>query len=758
MKQYDVVGKSVKRIDAWAKATGSAKYVGDMKRPGMLYAKILRSPVAHAMIKNIDTSRAMKLSGVSYIATYKDVPNIPFTTCGHPHPADTPEDSLILSQHIRYLGEPVAAVVAATPEIAMDALALIDVEYEELPAYFTMDDALAEDAVELHEGLKNLCGENHWEVGDVDGAMEKADIIVEDTVHTPIVTHSPIEPHVSMVEVDDRGRLVCYVANQVPSIMRERIAKCLGLKMNQVRIVKGYVGGGFGGKQEPVYEHLNAFLALKTGKPVRLELTREECLACTRTRHSARVKMRTGLTKDGKILAREMFIDQNTGAYSSHGHNVVYAIAMHFAVLYPTENLRFHGRSVYTNILIAGAMRGYGCPQYAFAMESHVDHMAKAVGMDPLAFRRQNCFKLGDPINFPNVIVTTCGLPECIEKCEKEIGYQEFRKLPKEEGPIKRGIGMAMFSYGQSCYPHSVELSGARVYVNEDATANLYIGTAEIGQGSDTVMAQIAAETLGIPFEDVNVIAVDTDVCPFDPGAFASRQTYVAGHAVKKAAAACKEQILRYVVVHYSVNYERLDIKQGNVIDKKNGNVVAPLRDVTMKMYYHCLTPVTICHDAYHAPTDNMLTFGVSMAIAKVDTRTGKVDVEKLVSAIDAGRLINPQAAMGQLNGGNIMSLGYGLSEQILIDPKSGRVYNDNLLDYKVPTFADVPNMEGFFIETDEPSSAYGNKSLGEPPNITPAVAVRNAVYDATGVGVNRGPLTPERVFLALKEAREQEV
>jgi len=212
------------------------------------------------------------------------------------------------------------------------------------------------------------------------------------------------------------------------------------------------------------------------------------------------------------------------------------------------------------------------------------------------------------------------------------------------------------------------------------------------------------------------------------------------------------------VVEHYSVNYERLDIKQGDDIDKENGSVVAPLREVTMKMYYHCLTPVTICHDAYHAPTDNMLTFGCSMAIVRVDTRTGKVDVEKLVSAIDAGRLINPQAAMGQLNGGNVMSLGYGLSEQVLIDPKTGRVYNDNLLDYKVPTFADVPNMEGFFIETEEPSSAYGNKSLGEPPNITPAVAVRNAVYDATGVGVNRGPLTPERVFLALKAAREKEV
>ena len=757
MKECNVVGKSVPRIDAWAKSTGAAKYVGDMQRPDMLHAKILHSPLPHALIKSIDVSRAAALPGVRAVITYKDVPQIPFTTCGHPYPFDTPKDSLILSRHLRYVGDPVAAVAADTPDIALDALELINVEYEELPAYFTIDEALAEGATELHEGSKNLAGENEFDVGDAEGAMAHADVIVEETIETPIVTHSPIEPHVSLIELDEQGRLVFYLSTQVPSIMRERLAYALGMRMGQIRVVKGHVGGGFGGKQEPIFEPINAVLTLITGKPVRLELSREECLSCTRTRHSARITMRTGLMRDGTILARVMDIDQNTGAYSSHGHNVVYAIAMAFATLYPTPNLLFHGRSVYSNIPIAGAMRAYGCPQYAFAMESHVEHMALELGIDPLEFRRKNSYHLGDPINFPHVSVSTCGLQDAITKCEEAIGYWAFRKEPRGEGSIKRGIGTALFSYGQSCYPHSVELSGARIRVNEDATATLYIGCAEIGQGTDTVMAQIAAESLGIPLADLNLVAVDTDTCPFDPGAYASRQTYVAGHAVKKAGAACKEQIVRYAADKLLVGYERLETEDGWIIDRDADQRLIPMKEITMRMYYDCHSPVTICHEESFAPTDNMLTFGASIAIVKVDTATGKIEVEKLVTAIDSGRIINPQLAMGQLNGGNVMSLGFGLSEQLLVDSKSGRVLNDNLLDYKMPTFADVPPIEGYFIETDEPSSAYGNKSLGEPPNIAPAAAVRNAVLDATGVAINKGPLTPERVFLALKAAKKQE-
>jgi xanthine dehydrogenase molybdenum-binding subunit len=365
-------------------------------------------------------------------------------------------------------------------------------------------------------------------------------------------------------------------------------------------------------------------------------------------------------------------------------------------------------------------------------------------------------YKLGDPINAPHFTITTWGLPETIKKCEEVIGYEEFRKQSKDSKDIRRGIGIALCNYGQSCFPHSVELSGARMMVNEDGSATLFINCSDVGQGSNTVMQQIAAEAFGIKREWIHVVSGDTDLCPFDSGAYASRQTYVTGHAVKKAALACREQILDFASKKYCVNKERLDIEEGLLIDTWNGRRIAPLEEVTMAITYDLLTPATISHDAYHYPTDNMLTYGCTMALVEVDIKTGKVEVKKLVSAMDSGRLINPLAAMGQLNGGNIMSTGFGLSEQILINPKTGKVYNDNLLDYKIPTFADVPDIEGYFIQTDEPSSAYGNKSLGEPPNIAPAAAIRNAVLDATGVSIDQLPLTPERVLMALRKAENR--
>ncbi len=753
MKTFNVVGKSVPRVEAASKTTGAAQYVADMRRPGMLHAKLLHSPFAHANIKSIDTSRALALPGVAAVLTYKDVPQIPYTTCGHPHPPDTPEDMRVLCQKLRYVGDTVAAVAAISPEVAEDALELIEVEYEELPAYFTPEQSLAEGAVEIHEGLKNISGENYYEAGDFEGALKQADYVVEDAFRTPIVTHTPIETHTQLAEIDHAGRLVLYVANQVPNILRERIAKALGMRIGQLRIVRGNVGGGFGGKQEPIYEPITGALALATRKPVMLELTREECIATTRTRHSSHIKVRTAVAKDGSILGREMSITNNTGAYSAHGHNVVMAMMSKFLFMYPTPNLRFTGRSVYTNILIGSAMRGYGSPQVCFAMESHITHIADVLGREPLEYRKQVAFKMGDPIYSADTKIDTCGWPEVMATCEQAIGYDALRKQPKGDGPVKRGVGMALSVYNQSCYPHSVELSAARVNVNEDGSAILYINCSDVGQGSDTVMQQICAEALGVPCEWVIVVSGDTDTCPWDAGAYASRQTYVTGHAVKKAGMACKKQILDWAAPQYSKNRDRLDIVLGNVVDAENGEVVAPLGDVTMQMYYSIHGAVSICHEESFIPTAGPLTFGATFAAVEVDTETGRVEVKRLVSATDSGKIINPLAAMGQMNGGNIMAMGFATSEQLLIDPKTGRVYNDNLLDYKIPTFADVPDIEGHFVETDEPSSAYGNKSLGEPPTIPPAAAIRNAVHNATGVFINEIPLTPERVLTALKAA-----
>lgn len=757
MKTFDVVGQPVNRSDGYEKVTGRAKYVGDIKVPGMLYGKIFRSAKAHAVIKSLDTTKAKALDGVVAVVTYDDCPDIPFTTCGHPFPFDTPLDSRILNKHVRYVGDPIAAVAAVSKDIAERAVALIEAEYEELPAYFTPEDALKPDAYEIHEGLRNIAGENEFEIGNVDKAFSEAAYVFEDELEMPIVTHSPIEPHISLVEIDHNGRLTLHLSGQVPFIMRERLAYALGIKERDIRVIKGYVGGGFGGKQEPVHEQINCLLTMKTKKPVLLELTREECLATTRTRHAAKIKIRSALDKNYRFMARDIHVIHNTGAYSSHGHNVALNIATQCQVLYPVKNLRYEAKSVYTNILIAGAMRGYGMPQWTFAMESHVNNIAHRLHMNPLDFRNLNRFSKENPFDVQHLSMHTCGLNEAIEKGKAMIGWDSFKKEEQKDSKFKKGIGVALCTYGQSCYPHSVELSSARISMNEDGSATLFIGCAEIGQGTDTVMAQIAAETLGIPFEWIHIYAGDTDICPFDVGAYASRQTYVAGMAVKNAAMACKEDILNFAEEHYGIPAQALDVKKGVIIRKEDGSEVCPLETLMHKVIYNFPHADYISHTGYHTPVDNMDTFGACFAEVTVDTGTGQVEVDKLVTLLDSGRIINPQTAYGQLYGGSVMSYGYGLTEQILIDPKTGRVYNDNLLDYKVPTSADVPDISALFVETDEPTSAYGNKSLGEPPNLAPAAAIRNAVCDALDgkVFFNQIPLTPERVLMTIKEAEK---
>lgn len=761
MSDYQIVGKRVPRIDGYDKVTGKARYVADIHLPGMLQAKILRSPYAHAIIEEIDVTEAEKLPGVYSVVTYKDAPEITFPLVGHPYPADDlPWDARILSQHLRYVGEPVAAVAAETVEIAAHALELISVKYKELPFYITPEESLKEGAYEIHEGTKNSAGTTHYEIGDVDKAFQEAAYIVEDEFKTPVVTHCPIETHVSIVDIDHNGRLTFYASAQSPTILRERLAKALGLTQSKIRIVNMTIGGGFGGKQEPVYEQLNAILTMKAKKPVMLELTREEELATTRTRHSGTFRFKTGLTAAGDLLVREGTFMQNTGAYSSHGHSVIQTISAQFATLYPTPNLRFNGATAYTNILIAGAMRGYGIPQYTTAMESHIDHIAHELGVDPLDYRQRVIFKRGGKFPLPNMSGRTCDLDKALEICRNAIGYDDFRKKAKQhkhnDSRIKEGIGTAIFSYGSSCYTHSTELSSARIMMADDASISLFLGTTEIGQGADTTMAIIAAETLGIPFDTVRVINHDTDICPIDMGAYASRQTYVSGYAVKKAALKCKKQILDKASILYNKPLHKLDSRDGFIILKDTKERIAPMSDVTLKIIYDLMEPAVISSEEAHFPTDNVLTFGVTMAKVSVNTETGKVTLDKLVTCLDSGTIINPTAAVGQLYGGSIMAMGYGMYEQIIIDRKTGHVLNDNMLDYKIPTFADIPEMHGFFVEPYDETSAYGNKVLGEPPNISPAAAIRNAVCDATGTCVRENPLTPERVYFALQEQKQK--
>ncbi|MBQ0059938.1 MAG: molybdopterin-dependent oxidoreductase, partial [Lachnospiraceae bacterium] len=601
----------------------------------------------------------------------------------------------------------------------------------------------------------NICGETPVEFGDLEGTFANAAYVFEDVIETPIVTHSPIETHLSLVEPDPgSGRLTVYASNQSVFILRERIASALGRPIRDIRVIKGYVGGGFGGKQEPIYEIINCFAAQHCGRPVLLELTREESLSMTRTRHSDKIRIRSALDKDLHFIARDIELIANTGAYSGHGHNVALAQLSHSNALYPVPNFRFICKTVYTNIAVASAMRGYGGPQWHYAMESHVENICHRLGLDPYHFREINVCYPGGPFYTQFTGVNSSALPEMMAGGRADIGWDDFKKT--EEGTVKRGIGMALASYVQSCYPHSVETSSARIIVHEDASATLVIGATEIGQGAETTFAQVAAEALGFPYEWIMMPKViDTDVSPFDPGAYASRQTYVTGQAVKKAGLMCKNDILDFAAEEHNLDRDKIDIKQGNLINSEDESIICPIKEITWKLYYRHPVGAVCEHEAYAYPTDNTLTFAAAFAVVAVDTATGEVEVEKLRTYLDSGVIINPMAARGQLLGGAMMSYGYGLTEQLLINPKTGAIYNDNLLDYKVPRFADVPDLDGRFFESFEPSSAYGNKSMGEPPNLTPAVAIRNAVLDATGVPMNKFPLTPERVWEFLHPEEE---
>lgn len=751
---YHYIGNSIPRIDSLPKVTGAAKFVGDLKIPGMLYGKVLRSPYAHAIIKNIDTGRARELPGVITVLTYKDVPQNQYTSTGHPHPDDTPRDMRILDQKVRYVGDAVAAVAAETPEAARKALELIEVEYEVLPAVFTPEEALTGEAPEIHHGTKNITGQNCYEIGDVHAGFTMSDLIIEDEFKTPVVTHCPIENHISIAYPEYDGRLTVHSSSQSPHILRRILGVALGMPIGKIRVIKTLVGGGFGGKQDIVQEPLNAALALASGKPVLLEYTREEEMSACRTRHSMQIKLKTGVSKEGKILAREMKVLSNGGAYSSHGHSVCLNIGSQFSPLYPTPNLRYQATTVYTNILVAGAMRGYGIPQLNFAIESHLDNIATKLNLDPIEFRLKNLCQTGDYDQYTGIAINSCGIQEMIEQGKWRTRWDEKRACTDHHGKKKKGIGMACFSYVQSTYPHQVELSGARIMLNEDGSASLFLGAADIGQGSDTVFAQMAAEVLGIPIDTIKVISADTDICPFDLGAYASRQTYVTGMAVKKAATACKNDILHVAAKLLNRSPDGMETCAGFVVDKESQEKLLNISEVTMNAFYDLKNPVTITHDAYFTPECNALSFGVTFAEVEVDQATGEIEVINLLCLHDSGKIINPQMAEGQVHGGASMSFGYGIMEQLLIDQQTGRVINNNLLDYKLPTIMDVPPIEAVFIETNEPSSAFGNKSLGEPPNLSPASAIRNAVLQATGIGFNEIPMTPERVLKKLRESQ----
>lgn len=756
---YTVVGKSVKRVDAVAKVSGKAKYTDDFLERDMLVAKILRSPYAHAVIKNIDVSKAKALPGVEAVLTHEDVPKIKFATAGHPYALDPKkrdkEDRLILTDKARFVGDAVAAVVATDELIAEEALKLIEVEYEVLEALLTPEAAMREGAPLIHEDCaRNILASIGNEYGDLEAAFKEADYVFEGEYETSIVQHCHLENQVAYAYVDTDGRVVVVSSTQIPHIARRIVGQALGIPWGRVRIIKPYIGGGFGNKQEVTIEPLTAAMTLAVGgRPVKLALSREEVMIDTRTRHAFTFHIKTGLTKEGKLLGIHIKTISNTGAYASHGHSIAMSASGKFRPLYPVKGFKYEPLTVYTNLPAAGAMRGYGAPQIFYAFECHLDEVARKLNLDPLEIRKKNFVQVGfvEPVSQNKVL--SCGIRECVEKGKKLIKWDEKKaRYANQTGIRRRGLGMAAFSYGSGTYPVSLEIAGARIVLNQDGSVQLQIGATEIGQGSDTVFAQMVAEVLGIPVHMVHVISTqDTDITPFDTGAYASRQSYISGMAVKKAALEVKEKILDFVWGMTDIAAQMLDIKDAKIIYKHSGEVIMPLEQLAMQTYYDTVFAKPITSDITHNARVNAISFGVTFAEVEVDMKTGKIEVLEIFNVHDSGQILNQQLAEGQVHGGVSMGIGYALSEQMLFDEKTGQALNNNLLDYKLPTIMDTPDIGVAFVETFDPTSSFGHKSLGEPPAITPAPAIRNAVLDATGVAFHRLPMNPQRVYEKFK-------
>ncbi len=759
------VRESIKRVDAYDKVTGAAKYTADLLPTGALVAKVVRSTIANGKVLSFDLSEALSVKGVVKIVTCFDVPDIMFATAGHPYSLDLSKgdvyDRKLLNQRVRVYGDDIAAVVAEDEVAAARAARLIKVEYEEYPPILSTEDALKEGAIPIHPEVRetNLLGSSGYAVGegtyDEAKAQEPDAIEVSGAYGTQAVQHCHLEPVQSYAYMEN-GRITVVSSTQIPHIVRRVVGQALGVPWAQIRVIKPYIGGGFGNKQDVLYEPLNAFLCQQVGgRLVKLEITREETMACTRVRHAIHGTAKVLARADGTLVARKLEVYSDQGGYASHGHSICANTITMFKQLYHDEKVtEGKGYTVYTNHTAAGAMRAYGIPQSDFITESLMDDLAMELKMDPLALRLKNAIPVGYVDPGTGIPAYTNGIRECALKGSELFGWAEKRaKYQNQTGPVRRGVGMAMFTYKTGVYPISLETAGCRMFLNEDGSVSLQMGATEIGQGADTVFTQMAAEATGITEKNIHIVSTqDTDVSPFDLGAYASRQTYVSGQAAKRTGEQLKHNILDYAAFKLKKRIEELDIREDYIVRKANGKQLLAVSELAMEAQYSRERAERISAECSIDCKENTISTGVSFAEVEVDIPLGKVTVLRLLNVHDSGVIINPKLAEGQVQGGMSMSMGYALSEELLYNDK-GRPLNDNLLDYKIPTSMDQPDLEAAFVELNDPSGPYGNKSLGEPPTVAPAPAIRNAVLQATGVHFNTLPLNPQKLVEGFVEA-----
>lgn len=783
-KAFTTVGKSEVKLDAVKLVQGKPAFTGDIELRGMLFAKVLHSPVAHARIKKIDTSAAKGLPGVVAVLTWKDLPRVVYSTAGQSDPIPGPLDAFSLDNKVRFVGDRVAFVAAESMEIAEAALKLIQVEYEELPVILDPTTSMQEKTVILHDEpeyvnfagsdpKKNLAAEIRIDIGDVEKGFAEADYVVEGEYSVPKVQQAHIEPHVTVSYWDEDDRLVLRTSTQVPFHIRRVLAPVLGLPVKRIRVIKPRIGGGFGGKQEILIEDVAAHLTIATGRPVYYEYTREEEFTAARSRHPMRVRMKTGVKKDGTITANAMYALSDTGAYGCHALTVTGNTGHKAMALYVGDgkyrqdpNIRFYADVVYTNTPPAGAYRGYGVPQGYWPVERHMEKIARMLGMDSIEFRLKNTLRSGELHPFSKSwsegreprpeIIQTVGLADCVRQGKAVIGwdtkYGNAAWHQVDGKPyLRRGIGIATVMQG-TAIPY-LDMGGASLKMNDDGSFNLLIGATDLGTGSDTILGQMAAEVLGIPVDDLIVYSSDTDFTPFDKGAYASSTTYISGTAAVHAAQKVADRIrLRAVDMFKERGIGSLtpvDIRLAEACAIAPGGERISFSEIAHNALHHNNQEQIMAVASYYSPVSPP-PFAAQFAEVLVDTETGSVKVERLVMAVDSGVIINPVTASGQIEGGMTQALGYAVNEEMTYTAK-GESLQKNFTDYHLFRADEMPQLETLFIETFEPSHPFGAKAVAEIPLDGVAPAVGNAILDACAADLSAIPATPDRVWKSLQ-------
>lgn len=754
MPELSIVGKPIPKLDAVDKATGRAQYIQDLTVPGMLYGKILYSKYPHARIVNIDTSKAKAFHGVRAVITGEDVPEIRFGVYKDNWP--------LKKRKVCSYRDEVAAVAAVDPDTATEALNLIQVTYEALPAVFDPVEAMQPDAPLVHEAHKTNVLKMPWKLhyGDVEAAREESAHTVGDRFSTTWVTHCCMGTSGAIAQFDNANNLTIHTNTQIPSLAQKDFLdalKAMGLRDRRVRVIKPCIGGGFGSKLDTyAYEYLSILLAYYTRKPVKIEFDRQEEFFATSTRQPAIMDISQGCDENGKLTYRDVSMVLDNGAHTSWGATTPSVMMMPITTLYRVPNVRFEAKCVYTNNTYAQAMRGYGNPQATFAIESIMDMLAEAANIDPVEFRRINANHSGD-VSRQNHRITTCGLTTCIEEVESRLDMMQERVKGE-------GVGIAsLIHVGGGARVYKSDGCGTIIKVDDFGKVNVFTGASDMGQGSDTVIAQIVAEVLGLGIEDIHVIHSDTDVCPWDVGAHASRTTFVAGNSALGAAEKIKARILEIAADMLDVPPDRLVMKNRHILDVTDSEKSVEFGKLLRRSHFSHQGQMLMAEHFYDPANENLgrdfkgnismtYTFGSHGARVRVDEETGKVEILQYVAAHDVGKAINPLLLEGQVYGGVMMGIGYALTEQVILE--KGECMNPNFRDYKILTAKDVVPIEAPVFETHDKDGPFGAKGIGEPGCVPTAPAIANAIYDAIGVRIKDLPITPERVLAAIREKK----